>query len=101
MRSTAEPASCRRLPATGDDLPYLRSENRTAAGMPKLKPLFLSGFVGPGGANEPGAVLLNQPGRRERRSPAVPDTLHFYMFTGIEHFAIASPNPKGLADWYV
>jgi glyoxylase I family protein len=69
--------------------------------MPKLKPLFLSGFVGPGGANEPGAVLLNQPGRRGRRSPAVPDTLHFYMFTGIEHFAIASPNPKGLADWYV
>jgi len=23
------------------------------------------------------------------------------MFSGIEHFAIASPNPKGLADWYV
>lgn len=23
------------------------------------------------------------------------------MFTGIEHFAIASPNPKALADWYV
>ena|ERR1700755_1737490 len=23
------------------------------------------------------------------------------MFTGIEHFAIASPNPKKLADWYV
>jgi glyoxylase I family protein len=23
------------------------------------------------------------------------------MFTGIEHFAIASPNPKLLADWYV
>jgi len=23
------------------------------------------------------------------------------MFTGIEHFAIASPNPKQLADWYV
>lgn len=23
------------------------------------------------------------------------------MFTGIEHFAIASPNPKRLADWYV
>ncbi|HZQ51520.1 MAG TPA: VOC family protein [Bryobacteraceae bacterium] len=22
------------------------------------------------------------------------------MFTGIEHFAIASPNPKRLADWY-
>jgi glyoxylase I family protein len=24
-----------------------------------------------------------------------------FMFTGIEHFAIASPNPKALADWYV
>src|SRR5438270_12199972 len=24
-----------------------------------------------------------------------------FMFTGIEHFAIASPNPKRLADWYV
>jgi glyoxylase I family protein len=23
------------------------------------------------------------------------------MFTGIEHFAIASPNPARLADWYV
>ena len=23
------------------------------------------------------------------------------MFTGIEHFAIASPNPKALAEWYV
>ena len=23
------------------------------------------------------------------------------MFTGIEHFAISSPNPKRLADWYV
>lgn len=23
------------------------------------------------------------------------------VFTGIEHFAIASPNPKRLADWYV
>ena len=23
------------------------------------------------------------------------------MFQGIEHFAIASPNPKRLADWYV
>lgn len=23
------------------------------------------------------------------------------MFKGIEHFAIASPNPKRLADWYV
>jgi glyoxylase I family protein len=23
------------------------------------------------------------------------------MFTGIEHFAIASPNPKALADWYI
>jgi glyoxylase I family protein len=23
------------------------------------------------------------------------------MFIGIEHFAIASPNPKRLADWYV
>jgi len=23
------------------------------------------------------------------------------MFSGIEHFAIASPNPKLLADWYV
>ena len=23
------------------------------------------------------------------------------MFTGIEHFAIASPNPKLLADWYI
>ena len=23
------------------------------------------------------------------------------MFRGIEHFAIASPNPKRLADWYV
>ncbi|MBV9406915.1 MAG: VOC family protein [Acidobacteriaceae bacterium] len=23
------------------------------------------------------------------------------MFNGIEHFAIASPNPKRLADWYV
>ena len=23
------------------------------------------------------------------------------MFTGIEHFAIASPNPKELAEWYV
>ncbi len=23
------------------------------------------------------------------------------MFTGIEHFAIASPNPKRLADWYI
>ncbi len=23
------------------------------------------------------------------------------MFSGIEHFAIASPNPKRLADWYV
>jgi glyoxylase I family protein len=23
------------------------------------------------------------------------------MFTGIEHFAIASANPKALADWYV
>ena len=23
------------------------------------------------------------------------------MFTGIEHFAIASPNPRALADWYV
>jgi glyoxylase I family protein len=23
------------------------------------------------------------------------------MFTGIEHFAIASPNPQRLADWYV
>lgn len=23
------------------------------------------------------------------------------MFTGIEHFAIASPHPKSLADWYV
>jgi glyoxylase I family protein len=23
------------------------------------------------------------------------------MFSGIEHFAIASPNPKGLAQWYV
>jgi glyoxylase I family protein len=23
------------------------------------------------------------------------------MFTGIEHFAIASPNPKLLAEWYV
>lgn len=23
------------------------------------------------------------------------------MFTGIEHFAIASPNPKRLSDWYV
>jgi glyoxylase I family protein len=23
------------------------------------------------------------------------------MFTGIEHFAIASPNPRRLADWYV
>lgn len=23
------------------------------------------------------------------------------MFTGIEHFAIASPDPKRLADWYV
>lgn len=23
------------------------------------------------------------------------------MFTGIEHFAIASPNPKQLAEWYV
>ncbi len=23
------------------------------------------------------------------------------MFSGIEHFAIASPNPKALADWYV
>lgn len=22
------------------------------------------------------------------------------MFTGIEHFAIASPNPKALAEWY-
>lgn len=25
----------------------------------------------------------------------------FVMFTGIEHFAIASPHPKSLADWYV
>jgi glyoxylase I family protein len=24
-----------------------------------------------------------------------------FMFTGIEHFAIASPNPKELAEWYV
>jgi glyoxylase I family protein len=23
------------------------------------------------------------------------------MFTGIEHFAIASPDPKALADWYI
>ena len=23
------------------------------------------------------------------------------MFSGIEHFAIASPNPKRLAEWYV
>lgn len=23
------------------------------------------------------------------------------MFNGIEHFAIASPNPKRLADWYI
>jgi glyoxylase I family protein len=23
------------------------------------------------------------------------------MFTGLEHVAIASPNPKGLAEWYV
>jgi len=23
------------------------------------------------------------------------------MFSGIEHFAIASPNPKALAEWYV
>ena len=23
------------------------------------------------------------------------------MFTGVEHFAIASPNPKRLAEWYV
>jgi glyoxylase I family protein len=23
------------------------------------------------------------------------------MFTGIEHFAIASPDPKALAEWYV
>lgn len=23
------------------------------------------------------------------------------MFTGIEHFAIASPNPKELANWYI
>ena len=23
------------------------------------------------------------------------------MFTGIEHFAIASPNPRALASWYV
>jgi len=23
------------------------------------------------------------------------------MFTGIEHFAIASPNPKRLAEWYI
>jgi len=23
------------------------------------------------------------------------------MFTGIEHFAIASPDPKSLAEWYV
>jgi len=23
------------------------------------------------------------------------------MFTGIEHFAIASPNPRRLAEWYV
>ena len=23
------------------------------------------------------------------------------MFTGIEHFAIASPDPKHLADWYI
>ena len=48
-----------------------------------------------------GAVLLNQRSSPGRRSRVVPDTLHFYMFTGIEHFAIASPNPKGLADWYV
>lgn len=27
--------------------------------------------------------------------------LHYVMFTGIEHFAIASPNPKALAEWYV
>jgi glyoxylase I family protein len=31
----------------------------------------------------------------------MPDTLQFCMFTGIEHFAIASPNPKSLAEWYV
>jgi glyoxylase I family protein len=30
-----------------------------------------------------------------------PAKLHYVMFTGIEHFAIASPNPKALADWYV
>ncbi len=24
-----------------------------------------------------------------------------FMFTGIEHFAIASPNPQQLAEWYV
>lgn len=28
-----------------------------------------------------------------------PDTIPV-MFTGIEHFAIASPDPKRLADWY-
>jgi glyoxylase I family protein len=29
----------------------------------------------------------------------MPDTIPV-MFTGIEHFAIASPDPKRLADWY-
>jgi glyoxylase I family protein len=49
-------------------------------------------------------VLLNQ---RKHNSWFIAVTLVIclihssFMFTGIEHFAIASPNPKALAEWYV
>ncbi len=42
---------------------------------------------------------------RKRRRLAEHHKLSCYnfrrMFTGIEHFAIASPNPKRLAEWYI
>ena len=41
-----------------------------------------------------GSSRLMQPQRCDCYNPG-------WMFTGIEHFAIASPDPKRLAEWYV
>lgn len=47
--------------------------------------------------------MLSRAGLRAAASPGNrrnPDTIRF-MFKGLEHTAIASPNPKRLAQWYV
>src|SRR5215469_15995013 len=51
-------------------------------------------------ADAPAARASAASARELRSKPPIPDTIR-NMFRGLEHTAIASPDPKKLAQWYV